>query len=402
MKGIGRMNARLAVWLALVAVGWLWGCGGSDDNGMGRRGGETVEQRIERSRAYLREYYKTEDVENIGVAEAAALEAVGADSAALALMQLARVRIAQRYYDEAVALLGRVVLQHPYDAEVWGTMGDAFLQGGHYRSADSCYHVMYEVDERFESLRRMALWNERFGDFGEAVAYMDRAIADARQSASSDELSDLYAQLAGMFHARGFVEAALQNVDSSLALWPGVVPRIALRADLLRIKGWTAESDRIYEKLPSLSPHPHYKALLARVCVRRGQHARADSLVSIAADEYRSLSSKYYSVIARRYVEFLLEFDIDRERALSLAYAQSRNRRDIYGYELLAWAYYKNGQYDRAWSSIALGLRRQATDPRVTYRASLIAKAAGKDDRYQVLSERWTQLNPLAAVMYGE
>ena len=98
----------------------------------------------------------------------------------------------------------------------------------------------------------------------------------------------------------------------------------------------------------------------------------------------------------------LLAFDIDREKALSLAYAHSRKRRDIYAYELLAWAYYKNGQYDLAWSSIGMGLRRQATDPRVVYRASLIAKAAGKNDRYQVFTERSRELNPLAAEMYGE
>jgi tetratricopeptide (TPR) repeat protein len=215
-------------------------------------------------------------------------------------------------------------------------------------------------------------------------------------------VSDAYAQLAGIFFARGFVDAALENIDSSLAISPDVVPRIAMRADILRVKGLAAESDRIYERLPDLSPHPFYKTKLARVYNGRGERTRADSLVRVAADEYDELSLKYHSVIARRYIEFLLDFDIDAKRALALAYAQSRKQRDIYSYELLAWAYYKNGQYDLAWSSIGLGLRRRATDPRVVYRASLIAKAAGKDDRYRVFSERSRELNPLAPAMYGE
>jgi len=281
-------------------------------------------------------------------------------------------------------------------------MGDAFLHGGRYRSADSCYYVMYEVGEGFESLKRIALWNERFGELGEAIAYMDRAIADARERASRRDVGDLYAQLAGIFYARGFADAALENIDSSLTLSPGVVPRMALRADILRVKGLTAASDQIYERLPELSPHPYYKTLLARACNQRGDYVRADSLVRIAVDEYEALSLQYLSVVVERYIECLLDFDIDREKALSLAYAQSRKRRDIYAYELLAWAYYKNEQYDRAWSAVALGLRGQATDPRVVYRASLIANAAGEDERYQVLSERSNRLNPLAAVMYGK
>jgi tetratricopeptide (TPR) repeat protein len=396
------MTPRIRVWLALVMTGWLLGCGGSDqDNQQSQGNGQgTVEERIERSRSYLEQYYDTDDVIQIGMAEAAARGAVGADSTALALMQLARVRIAQGYFDEAVTLLGRVVVQHRYDPVVWGLMGDAFLSSGHYRSADSCYHIMYGVDEGFESLKRIARWSEEFGEFGEAIAYMDRALADAKKNASRRDVGDLYAQLAGIFFARGFVDAALENIDSSLALSPDVVPRVAMRADMLRVKGLAAESDRIYERLPSLSPHPFYKTTLARAYNRRGEHARADSLVRIAADEYDKLGLKYHSVIARRYIEFLL--DIDPKKALALAYAQSRKHRDIYSYELLAWAYYKNGQYDLAWSSIALGLRRRATDPRVVYRASLIAKAARKDDRYQVFSERSRELNPLAPVMYGE
>ena len=108
------MTLRTRAWLALAMAGWLLGCGGSDqdDQHSQGKGQETVEERIERSRSYLEQYYDTDDVIKIGMAEAAALDAMGADSTSLARMQLARVRIAQRHFDEAVALLGRVVVQH--------------------------------------------------------------------------------------------------------------------------------------------------------------------------------------------------------------------------------------------------------------------------------------------------
>jgi tetratricopeptide (TPR) repeat protein len=260
---------------------------------------------------------------------------------------------------------------------------------------------MYEMDDGFESLRRIALWNERFGNFDEALAMIDQAINIADDWASDRDVASLYADLAAMFYAHGFVDEAIDNIDRSLELVPGVVPRIALRADMLRVRGMTAESDKIFESLPNLSPHPFYKTLLARVLTRRGEEAGADSLVAVALDEYDRLTLKYFSVIARRYVEFLLEFNIDPAKALKIAYGQSRKRRDLYSYELLAWAYYKNQKYDLAWSSIGLALRRKATDPRVVYRASVIAKAAGRPDKHRVFTERTREMNPLAEEIYG-
>jgi len=389
-----------------LSVCMFVGCGGGGD--------ETAEQTspridreasisnsIEESRSYLRQYDDSDDVLKTGMAEAAALRAVDPDSTVPALVQLARVRISQNYFDEAVTLLSAALNQSPYHIEAWSLMGDAFLASGHYRSADSCYHVMYEMDDGFESLRRIALWKERFGDFDEALATIDQAIDAAGDWASDRDVARLYADLAAMFYAHGFVDEAIDNVDRSLELLPGAVPRIALRADMLRVKGLTAESDKIFESLPNLSPNPFYKTLLARVHTRRGEKAEADLLVAAALDNYDKLSLKYFSVIARRYVEFLLEFNIDPAKALKIAYGQSRKRRDMYSYELLAWAYYKNQNYDLAWSSIGLALRRKATDPRVVYRASVIAKAAGRADKHRLFSERARDMNPLAEEIYG-
>jgi tetratricopeptide (TPR) repeat protein len=280
-------------------------------------------------------------------------------------------------------------------------MGDALLRSGHYRSADSCYHVMYEIDESFDSLRRLARQKELFGEFDEAIAFLDRAIAEAKDWASNTDLAGAHAELARMFYSRGFVDAALENIDSSLVLAPDNVSHLAMKADILRVKGLTTESDRIYRRLPTLSPNPYYKTALARVHLRRGDHAGADSLIKIAIDEYDRLSLKYASINATRYIEFLLDFGIGLDKALELAYARSRKRRDIYSYELLAWAYYKNAQYDLAWSAISLALRRQATDPRVVYRAAVIARAAGKDEKYRIFEKRSHALNPIAAKMYG-
>lgn len=373
----------------------------ADNSNKGAATPRSIAEWVEESQEDLARYYDTDDVLWVGMAEAAAVQAVKADSTLLSLMQLARVRFTQRYHDEAVMLLTRVVGQSRYHAEAWGVMGDAFFESGHYRSADSCYAVMYELDEGFDSLRRIARGKALFGEFEEAIALIDRAIDGAEDWASQRDLAGAYAQIAGIFYTHGFVDAALENIDQSLALFPGSVPNLSLRADILRVKGLVVESDQLVERLTGLSPHPLYITKLARVYTRRGDQARADSLVNVALDGYDRLTLKYYSIIVRCYVEFLLDFEIDVAKALRLAHTQSRKRRDIHSYELLAWAYYKNGDYDLAWSSIGLALRQGTTDPRLVYRAAVIAKAAGKEDKYRTFQERAHDLNPMAATMYS-
>jgi len=394
------MNHKKTIWIKVAVFCFLFGCGEEVQQNDASRP-PSIEQWIAQSEEYLGSYYDSEDLIQLGLAESAALKAARPDSTVPAMIQLARVRIEQREFEEAAALLRRAILESHYYGEAWGLMGDAYLLSGHYRRADSCYHVMYGIDDGFESLRRLARWSELFGDFDEGIAMMDRAIAVSADWASDRDVAAAQAQLARMFFERGYLDAARDNLDRSLKRSPNVVSHLALKADMMRVAGEAQAADSLIETLAVRSPNPYYKGELARVYLRDGRHESADSLIALALDEYDALELKYGGVIAPRYVRFLLDFDIDTEKAVGLAYRLSRNQRDIYGYELLAWAYYKNGQYDRAWSSIALALRRGAVDPRVVYRASLIAKAAGMDEKHARFKERAEALNPMAALLYN-
>lgn len=396
---------RVETWvtLTLLVFACVSGCGERQSN---ENGGEPINRsaviagRIAESQGYLDQYDDTDQVPLIGLADGAAQQAVGTDSTTLALLQLARVRMVQNYYDEAATLAGRVLIESRYDAEAWGIMGDAFLYTGHYRDADSCYHLMYEIDDGFHSLLRLAGRDELYGHFDDAIAGLDRAIAGAKTWASGRDLATAYARLAAIFFAHGYMEAAMQNIDESLSQFPGVVPRLGMKAEMLRVSGQTTEAITILSELTERSGNPVYMASLARLYRDQGKENDVKSVVAAALEEFSQLELEYHSVIARPYVEFLLAFKIDQARALEMAFALSRHQRDIYGYELLAWAYYKNEQYDRAWSSISLALRREATDPRVLYRAALIARANGMEDKYRAFEKRALEANPLATVMY--
>ena len=72
--------------------------------------------------------------------------------------------------------------------------------------------------------------------------------------------------------------------------------------------------------------------------------------------------------------------DHDRklDRALELAQAELKVRQDIYTYDALAWALYKNNQLSEAWTAATKALRLGTPEPTFHYHAGLIARALGQ------------------------
>jgi tetratricopeptide (TPR) repeat protein len=353
--------------------------------------------------ASLRLWHDTDDPTVSTTAMVASQAATALDPSDLRAMSLhAKVRAARSEFMQAAKILHGMLRINHNNATTWGRLGDAYLELGHYRSADSCYFVMYEMDPGFESLRRIAGVTALLRDYSEAVGYIDRAIERSEAELVPEHaLAEALAERGALFFSRGHVEGAKRSVSSALDLHPDLLPAWELRGRIL-----TAENDVIaalsaFETLVSLSPHPRYKSMLARAYDHADRHREADSLVTVAKSGFESWWEPYAPIVVRDRIEFLLEWHIDPVLALELARRETRHRKDIRGYELLARAYLANGHAELAWSSLAFALRRGAQEPRLYHLAAVIAKAAGKTDKYETFSARARKSNPLIETLYG-
>jgi tetratricopeptide (TPR) repeat protein len=345
----------------------------------------------------------TEYLDFLPMAETALLHALQLDPADVPLLtQMARLRAAEHNYDGALKLAYAGVARDAGASAAWGLMGDAFFEMGDYVAADSCYDTMKKLDTGFEPLLRVARVTALTGEYETAISDIDRAIDNAvawgvdprRQAAALVEQGEL-------FYSHGFVVAAGRSAQQALELQPESLPALSLRARVLDIVEPGGRAGELYRQLVRLSPHPRYKSMLARYYKQRGDVARADSLVEVAQREFKALAEHYAMVVNRDHVEFMLEWGIDPAQTVFLAVKETRRRKDIRGYELLAEAYRADGQYDLAWSSIALALRRGVKHPRVLYHAALIARDDGKPDKYETYYNRAIEANPLVEKIYA-
>ena len=87
--------------------------------------------------------------------------------------------------------------------------------------------------------------------------------------------------------------------------------------------------------------------------------------------------------------------DRDRkpDRALALAEKELGGRRDIYTYDALAWALYKNKKYEEAGKAKDKALELGTPEPAFYYHAGMIERALGQTDQARKHLQRALALN---------
>jgi tetratricopeptide (TPR) repeat protein len=98
--------------------------------------------------------------------------------------------------------------------------------------------------------------------------------------------------------------------------------------------------------------------------------------------------------IHRAWGLFLLDHDRDVARVLFEARKDIVHRRDVYGYDLLAWASYKAGRIEDARQAAEHALSQHTEDASIYYHAGTIAAAAGDSSSARALLISALALNP--------
>ena len=81
-------------------------------------------------------------------------------------------------------------------------------------------------------------------------------------------------------------------------------------------------------------------------------------------------------------------------RSLEFARADFEVRQDVYTYDALAWALYRNKQYAEAKTAMAEALKLGTPEPMFYYHAGVIATAGGRTQEGQAMLRKALALNP--------
>lgn len=315
-------------------------------------------------------------------------------------------------YPENLALLtamGRVSLgMHQFeDAKVWGTralerdndsavahavVADAQIELGEYEGALQHVQAMLDIDPDVNAYTRAAYLRELYGDVEGALAAHERSVEIMRPlgepaASARSTLGDLYFQI-------GRAEDAKRMYTDALRIFPGHLGSREGLAQVLSSQGDSAGALKEYEKLIEARPDVGHLAGAGDILAGMGDSEAAKGYYDRALAFVSQLEGLDRFLYTREIVMFYADHGLNTEEAVRLAKEELAIRKDIYGYDALAWALYNHGSYEEAAEMAGQSMRLGTQDPNLFYHAGLIEMALGDKAAASGHFERVIEINP--------
>jgi tetratricopeptide (TPR) repeat protein len=304
-------------------------------------------------------------------------------------------------FDEAAVHAHRAVDLDPADSHAYGILGDARLEVGKYEEAAQAYRRMLQLQEDLYAYSRLSALKSLQGDADGAVAALERAIQLGQaQARPAESLAWAMWQLGNEHWARGDLSAAESHYLKSLETFPGYYRASAGLAQVRAAQQRYPEAIALYQQAMAVVPLPDYAAALGDVYAKQGQTDEAQKQYGLV--EYIGHLNTLNKVLYNRELAY---FYADHERklpeALDLARKELEVRRDVYAYDLLAWALYKNNQPEAALVAMTEALKLGTKDARLLFHAGMIHHRLGERAEARDYLRRALATNPHFHVLHA-
>lgn len=314
-------------------------------------------------------------------------------SHAAARIGLAHVTCARHRFSEGLTLAEAVYRDHPEEAESLAVIADARLELGDYAGAE---RAVRELDAKASKptppavLARQARLAELHGNPDAAVKLLTTAAEESRRADEGKEAGAWFQMRLGeILASQGKLAEAAAHLDAALTDHPKYLAALVVLAAVRAAEGNFTEAIALYERAATITPDVAVLAALADLYARNGQEflAKAHRDAVEAADTDAT-------PFGRVLVLYYCDHDRKLTRALDLARREFAERKDVYGYDALAWALHKNGMPRDAEAAAVEALKLGTRDAMLHYHAGMIAAALGENDAARERLSRALAINP--------
>jgi tetratricopeptide (TPR) repeat protein len=277
------------------------------------------------------------------------------------------------------------------DSWNWGTLGDALTEMGDYEKAGEAYQKMVNLRPDLSSYNRAAYFRFLYGDTDNAVKIMKMAISAGSPMPENTAWCEV--ELGKLYLKTGKLKEAAQTFQTALRRFPGYHPALAGLAQTYAAQNDWKQAIEQMKRAHAATPLPDYVAALFDYYTAAGETkeaAKQKELIQVIDQLGQAAKEKANRNIAMIYADH----DWNLGRALELAKGELEVRGDIYTYDALAWALYKNGKFVEAGEAMKKALLLGTPEASFYYHAGLIANALGKKDEARTQLKKALELNP--------
>ncbi len=284
-----------------------------------------------------------------------------------------------------------MLAENPSDAATWSLLGDALMEMGRYEQAGDTYQRMAALGGNLFSYNRMAYYQFVTGNAGAALGWMSQAVQAG--SRSPENVAWCLSEMGDILFKTGKIPDAEFAFRQGLKTFPGYHRAHAGLARVEAAQGRLREAIEDLKKAQAVVPLPEYAGSLEALYEKTGdgENAVRERRLIDAVDTLMTVNGE----TANRNLA-LLYADSDRKlpRALQLAQAEFEVRNDVYSYDALSWALYKNGDAAGAARASRKATALGTPEPAFYFHAGIIALANGDREAARRDLERALALNP--------
>jgi tetratricopeptide (TPR) repeat protein len=359
-----------------------------------------------------RDQHGARDRAALGALYLARARAEGSESDYRAAERLARESWhtrGKRNPDALPLLIGALLAQHRFveahDAALillandsspvaFATLGEVNLELGRYAEADSLFRTVSVQRSAPAIAPRYARWLELSGRSGEARDLLERVRARTAAGfrAPPEQLAWYDLRIGDLAYRNGRADLAEQAYQRGLDLLPDDPRLLTALAQLRGAQGRWPEAITLGEQALGTLFDPATLGLLSRACLAIGDSAKAEEFAHATEVAVSRTSGAFH----RGWALFLLDRGRQVDTILARARSDLRVRKDIYGYDLTAWALHRAGRSNEAMVLIDSALARGTRDATLHYHAARIAESLGRLDRMRAEDDSSRAISRLA------
>lgn len=302
------------------------------------------------------------------------------------IRSLARNYIKQHRFKEALVLANRAKLLGDGMLETNKLLFDIQMELGNYGEAEKNLNSLAINNKDFDFLIRNSKWHDYKGDLKTTISQLKKASEQAELNENDGLKIWSYSNLADVYGHAGMIKESYEYYLKTLKIEPNYSYALkGIAWIIFSHERNTKEANRIIDIISKNHNSPDFYLLKSEIAEYEGNQQLKNNYLS---EYFSMLNKKDYGAMYNKYnASIYSENKNDLNKAFAIANQEIANRPTPDSYDLLAWAYYKKGDYKNALQIANKYVANKTFEPNANYHLALIYKANKMNDKIAPLKE---------------
>ncbi len=308
------------------------------------------------------------------------------------LVTLAAALVAQHRFQEAEQVGKDLVAFDPDIPQYRAQLGEIQMELGHYDAARRSFDSLYAVRTHLSIAPRLARWAEINGNTAYARTLLYDALADAktRRDLPKEQLAWFHLRLGDIDMRNGRMRDARALFEAGLQIEPNDYRLLDAMAHIEAVDGNPRKTIEYGERGIAIKLDPATLGIIGDAYAALGDRGRAEEYYKTMEVAVAGQPGAYH----RAWSLFLLDHGARIPEVLANVQREIETRKDVYGYDLLAWALHKEHRDTEARAAMTEARRLGTQDAMLFYHEGMIDRALGENARARYFLMNALELNP--------